>query len=135
MKVNIAWNPLKLRIPQACANCGARNIPLQNIPTEVLKVNRISKTTHQHVTSHINFLYCQVCAKKESGFLKSFRKFGVDASMVQIKKYGKIFRKNELEFVELKFVNDSYAQLFIEANRDILLENVLAELNKNHQLG
>ena len=133
MKVRIAWYPWKLRVPQMCANCGARNVPLQNIPTEVLKVNVISKTTHQHVTSNIDFPYCQACAKKEPRFLKSFRNFGVDASMVQTKKYGKIFRRKELDFIELNFANDTYAQSFIEANKDILLDNVLAELKKNLQ--
>jgi len=34
--------------------------------------------------------------------------------MVQTKKYGKIFRKKELEFIELKFANDSYAQWCVE---------------------
>jgi len=51
--------------------------------------------------------------------------------MVQTKKYGKLFKRKELEFVELNFVNNKYAQLFIEANKDILLDNVLAELKKN----
>ena len=131
MKVKIAWYPWKLRIPQACANCGARNVPLKNILTEVLKVKRIRVKRYQHITTNINFPYCQICADKEPRFLKDFRKWGVSASMVQTKKYGKIFRKKELEFIELKFANDSYAQLFVEANREILLDNVLDELKKN----
>jgi len=131
--VNIAWYPWKLRIPQACANCGARNVPLQNISTEVLKASRISRTTYRHIKTNINFPYCPACARREHKFLKSFRKFGVDASMVQTKKYGGLFGRKELDFVELKFANDSYARLFIEANRDILLENALAELMKNQQ--
>jgi len=131
VKVKIAWYPWKLRIPQVCANCGARNVSLQNIPTEILKVNRISKTTYQHSTSNIDFPYCHDCAKREPRFLKSFRKFGVDASMVQTKKYGKLFRRKELEFTELNFANDTFAHLFIEANKDTLLDNVLAELKKD----
>ena len=134
MKVKIAWYPWKIRIPQVCTRCGARNVPLQNIPTEVLKVNRISKTTYQHITSNINFPYCKECARRQPKFLRSIRKFGVDDAMIQTKKYGKIFRRKELEFVELNFVNSEYAQLFIEANKDILLDNVLAELKKNLEL-
>ena len=131
MKVKIAWYPLKIQIPQVCAKCGARNVPLQNIPTEILKVNRISKTTYQHITSNINFPYCTECAKRQPKLLRSIRKFGVDDAMVQTKKYGKLFRRKELDFVELNFINSEYAQLFIEANKDILLDNVLAELKKN----
>lgn len=126
-----AWYPWKFRIPQVCTKCGARNVPLQNIPTEVLKVNRISKTTYQNITSNINFPYCNECARRQPKFLRSIRKFGVDDAMVQTKKYGKLFKRKELEFVELNFVNNKYAQLFIEANKDILLDNVLAELKKN----
>jgi hypothetical protein len=66
--------------------------------------------------------------------LRSIRKFGVDDAMVQTKKYGKLFRRKELEFVELNFVNSKYAKLFMEANKDILLDNVLAELKKNLEL-
>jgi len=51
--------------------------------------------------------------------------------MVQTKKYGKLLRKKELEFAELNFTNDTYAHLFIEANKDTLLDNVLAELKKD----
>ena len=131
MKVKIAWYPWKIQIPQVCAKCVARNVPLQNISTEILKVNRISKTTYQHVTSNINFPYCVECAKRQPKLLKSIRKFGVDDAMVQTKKYGKLFRRKELDFVELNFVNSEYAQLFIEDNRDILLDNVLAGLKEN----
>lgn len=131
MKVKIAWYPWKFRIPQVCAKCGAGNVPLQNISTEILKVNRISKTTSQHVTSNINFPYCMECAKRQPKLLRSIRKFGVDDAMVQTKKYGKLFRREELDFVDLVFANSEYALLFIEANRDILLDNVLAELKEN----
>lgn len=63
--------------------------------------------------------------------MRSIRKFGVDDAMVQTKKYGKLFRREEIDFVDLNFVNNEYAQLFIEENRDILLDNVLAELKEN----
>ena len=133
VKIKIAWHPGKIQVPQVCSNCGAENVPLQNIPTEVLKVNQISTTTSQHIKSNINFPYCGACAKKEPGFLKDFRNFGVTASMVQTKKYGKLFKKQKLEFIDLTFVNEKYAQLFIEANKDLLLDNVLANLNKKLQ--
>jgi len=128
LKVRIAWYPWKLRVPQVCANCGVGNVPLKEIPTEVLKVSRRSHTTYQHLTSYINFPYCQPCAAKEPGVLKDLRKWGVNASMVQTKKYGKLFRRKELEFVELSFANDGYAQLFIDENRELLLDNVLLVL-------
>jgi hypothetical protein len=131
VKVKVAWPaPGGLQIPRACANCGARNVPLQNIQTEVLEVTRISHTWRRHYTYHINFPYCQDCAKKEPRFLKSFRNFGVDASMVQTKKYGKLLRRKDLRFIELTFANDTYAQLFIEANKHALLDNVLAKLKE-----
>lgn len=133
MKARIAWYPWKLQIPQVCANCGVGNVPLKEIPTEVLKVRSISKTTSQHITFNINFPYCQACADKEPGFLKSFRKGGVNASMVQTKKYGKLFRRKELEFIELNFFSDRYAQLFVDANRDLLLDSILSELKKSSE--
>ena len=68
------------------------------------------------------------CAKRQPKFMRSIRKFGVEDAMVQTRKYGKLFRRKELDFVELNFVNNEYAQLFIEANRNILLDKVLAEL-------
>jgi len=133
LKVRIAWHPWKLQIPQVCANCGAGNVPLKEIPTEVLKVRSISKTTAQHITSTISFQYCQACADKKPGFLESFRNWGVNASMVQTKKYGKLFRRKELEFIELNIASDRCAQLFVDANRDLLLDNILSELKKRSE--
>ena len=59
------------------------------------------------------------------------KKPAVEASTVQKKKYGKLFRKKELPYIEFEFQNNRYGELFKEANSNILFEKVLAELEKS----
>jgi len=75
---------------------------------------------------------CAGDEKKSKGMMGMLRgkKPGVATSIVQKMKYGKMFRKKELPFIEFEFQNEQYGELFKQANSDILFEKVLVELEK-----
>jgi len=70
--------------------------------------------------------------RKSKGMMGMLRgkKPAVATSIVQKMKYGKMFRKKELPFIEFEFQNERYGELFKQANSDILFEKVLVELEK-----
>jgi hypothetical protein len=50
----------------------------------------------------------------------------VKVSNVETKKYGGFLKKKRIAFVTFDFANKDYGRLFAETNKDVLLENVIA---------
>ena len=73
--------------------------------------------------------------RKSKGMMGMLRgkKPAVATSIVQKMKYGKMFRKKELPFIEFEFQNEQYGELFKQANSDILFEKVLVELEEGEK--
>jgi hypothetical protein len=85
-----------------------------------------------------NFPCCMTCAgdeQKSKGVMDMLRRKtpAVTTSIVQKKKYGKMFRKKELPFIEFEFQNDRYGALFTQANSNLLFDKVLAELESGQK--
>jgi hypothetical protein len=126
MKVKVLWNPTSIRIPNVCTRC-ARNPPTQNIGTQIRKLGRKSWQDH-----YLNFPYCSACFQEESKGSGLFRckKPAIEPTSVELMKVGKLLKKKEIYFVTFEFLNPTYAQLFREANRHILLEAVIDKFKK-----
>jgi hypothetical protein len=73
---------------------------------------------------------CAGDEQKSKGMMGLLRRKtpAVITSVVQKKKYGKMFRKKELPFIEFEFQNEQYGALFTQANSNILFDKVIAEL-------
>jgi hypothetical protein len=125
MKMNVAFYFIRKTIvaPQVCCRC------LNSSVTNHDELLCLEQKGHFLQSYKFKFPYCHSCyenIRKKRLFKGKAR--AVDVSNVMTKKYGKILRKQTLSYVEFNFKNDQYGQLFKEANRELLLENVLAEL-------
>ena len=133
MKVKLAFYPHRLRVPQVCSRCASPNPPFQYVKEETTE--NLDWTGKRWRKWSFNFPCCMSCAgdeKKSKGMMGLLRgkKPAVATSIVQKKKYGKMFRKKELPFIEFEFQNEQYGELFKQANSDILFDKVLVELEE-----
>ena len=131
MKVKLAFYPQQFRIPQVCSKCASSNPPFQYVKEETVEHLTWSGKKFRKWT--FNFPYCMSCARDEQkskgvGGLLRRKTPAVTTSVIQNKKYGKMFRKKELPFIEFEFQNEQYGALFTQANSNILFNKVLAEL-------
>ncbi len=130
MKVNVAMYFLRRSIvaPQVCCNCLSTSVANHD---KLLCLERERSFLHTYTFS---FPYCYSCYEdimKRKIFRDKAR--AVAVSNVLTKKYGSLLRKETLRYVEFSFKNDGYGQLFKEANKELLLENVLTELQTKKQ--
>ena len=127
MEVKVLWNPMSIRIPNACARC-AQNPPTQTIGTQIRELK--SRTSWQDY--YLKFPYCQACFQEESKGSGFFRRKtpAVKPTSVELTRVGKLLRKKEIYFVTFEFLNQKYAELFKEANKHILLETTINNITK-----
>lgn len=131
MKVALTFVPNLWRIPQVCCNCGQNYSPLQQIALETIE--HTSRSGKHWRNWKFNFPYCTNClseSKKGTSLFSIVKKehAPVEANFVQSKKYGKLFRKKEVKYLEFIFKNDRYGVLFKEANKDLLFDKHFAGL-------
>jgi hypothetical protein len=126
LKVKLAFYPFRFRTPQICCKC-AENPP--HGYDEVKVTEFTDWTTKRWNTWTLRFPYCASCLTdiKKRRIFKGKAK-AVNVSIVMTKKYGKFLRAKRLQYVIFEFKNEKYGELFRQANRDILYEKVLAEL-------
>ncbi|UCC57783.1 MAG: hypothetical protein JSW14_05260 [Candidatus Bathyarchaeum sp.] len=130
MIVNVVFydNPT-ITIPNACCKCS------QLFPSELIEV-RVADFMPPlgiHQGEWIfRFPYCSTCArelKRGGSFFKGrLEAVSIHRNWVRTKKIGSFLRKKKIKYIPFKFTNERYGQLFKEANNEMLLEKVLAEL-------
>jgi len=127
MKVKVALYFFRRSIvaPQVCCSCLSAYVASHD---EILCLDLERPYMH---TYKFSFPYCYRChddiAKR---WLLKDRARAVAVSNVMKKGYGSLLNRKTLKYVEFSFKNDGYGQLFTEANRELLLENVLTELQQ-----
>ncbi len=74
-------------------------------------------------------------AKKGTSLINTLKRqhAPVEAPFVQSKIYGKMLSKMEAKYVEFTFTNDTYAQLFKEANKDIIFDTFFKNLQASEK--
>jgi len=125
LRVEVAFHFIRQSIvaPQVCCSCLSASVASHD---EILCLER----EHPFLrTYRFSFPYCYRCYENIArAMLFKDRARAVAVSNVKKKGYGGLLGRKTLKYVEFSFKNDGYGQLFKEANRALLLENVLAEL-------
>ncbi len=125
MRVEVAFHFIRqsIVVPQVCCSC---------LSTSVANHDEILCLEHERSFLHtykFSFPYCYRCYENIAKIvLFKDKARAVAVSNVMTTKYGTFLHKQTLRYVEFSFQNIGYGQLFKEANRGLLLENVLAEL-------
>jgi hypothetical protein len=125
MKVNVALYFFRGSIvaPQVCCSCLSTSVAGHD---EILCLDLEHPYMHSY---RFRFPYCYRCYEDiaRSRLFKD-RARAVAVSNMKKKGYGSLLGRKTLKYVEFSFKNNGYGQLFREANRGLLLENVLTEL-------
>jgi hypothetical protein len=112
-------------MPQVCSKC-AENPPMGYDAEEVMEYTDWSGKRWRTWT--LKFPYCQSClATLRTKKLFKGKAKSVKVSNVETKKYGGFLKKKKIAYVTFDFSNTKYGRLFEEANKDIQLDEVLAD--------
>jgi len=121
-------DPRMIKIPNICCKC-AKLFPYEYLEVRVADYQGTLNSTL--VDWIFRFPYCQICArelKKRLLFKGNAKGVSVHKAWVRTKKIGSFLRKKKIKYIPFKFTNEIYGQLFKEANKEMLLEKALAEL-------
>lgn len=127
-KVKIGFLTRDLSIPQVCCRCCS---PLVAGTDIIFNWQYLSWNAKRIVTWSFSFPYCKECLakiKKRRLFKGKDRAVGV--SEIKVVGYGSLLRRKKLPYATFKFKNDKYGELFREANKDRLFEEVRKEVAK-----
>jgi hypothetical protein len=125
MKVSLAFYPTRFKMPSVCSMC-AQNPPSGYDEEKVMEYTDWSGKRWNTWT--LRFPYCQSCLEslRKKKLFKGKAK-SVEVSNVETKKVGGFLKKKKIPYLTFDFKNDKYGQLFKEANRDILLDQVISQ--------
>ena len=127
MKVVLAFYPIRFKMPQLCSKC-AMNPPSGYDEEKVMEFTDWSGKRWR--TWSLKFPYCQSCLEtlKKKKLFKGKAKSIEVSSTVEMKKYGGFLKKKKIPYITLNFKNQKYGRLFEEANKNILLDQVISQL-------